>query len=98
MEATKLAGILAEHAAWLKDLTKGERANLRGANLRGANLDFSCFPLWCGGTRFKAGDKLIMQVLAHLCSWEVSEEAKEELDKVREYAKKSHRAEECGIL
>jgi len=39
-----------------------------------------------------------MQVLAHLCSWEVSEEAKEELDKVREYAKKSHRAEECGIL
>jgi len=133
MEATKLAGILAEHAAWLKDLTKGERANLRGANLqdanlrganlqdadlrdadlrganlrdanlrganlRGADLDFSCFPLWCGGTRFKAGDKLIMQVLAHLCSWEVSEEAKEELDKVREYAKKSHRAEECGIL
>ena len=93
MEATKLAGILAEHAAWLKDLTKGERADLRGAD-----LDFSCFPLWCGGTRFKAGDKLIMQVLAHLCSWEVSEEAKEELDKVREYAKKSHRAEECGIL
>lgn len=25
-------------------------ANLRGANLRGADLDFSCLPLWCGGS------------------------------------------------
>ena len=74
------------------------RANLRGANLRGANLDFSAFPLWCGGTRFTADDSLVAQVLAHLCSLQVSYEARAELDKIRDFAKTSHRAKECGLI
>ena len=73
-------------------------ANLRGADLQGANFDYSCFPLWCGGTRFKADDKLIKQVLAHLCSLIVSPEAAEIIDKIRDYAKTSHRAAACGLL
>jgi uncharacterized protein YjbI with pentapeptide repeats len=74
------------------------RADLRDANLQGANLDFSAFPLWCGGTRFAADDKLIAQVLAHLCSLKVSDKARAELDKIRDFAKTSHRAMECGLL
>ena len=73
-------------------------ANLRYADLRGADLDFSCFPIWCGGTRFKADDKFVAQMLAHLCSLEVSDKAREELSKVLEFAKTSHRAKECGLI
>jgi len=77
---------------------KLQHADLRGADLRGADLDYSCFPLWCGGTKFKADDKLVMQVLAHLCSLDVSDTARRELDKIRDFAKQSHRAKECGLL
>ena len=77
---------------------KLQHVNLRGADLRGADLDYSCFPLWCGGTKFKANDKLVMQILAHLCSLDVSDTARRELDKIRDFAKQSHRAKECGLL
>ena len=73
-------------------------ADLKYADLQGANLDFSCYPLWCGGTQFKADDRLITQVLAHVCSLDVSPKAKAELDKIREFAKTSHRAKDCGLL
>ena len=73
------------------------RADLRGVDLRGANLDFSCFPLWCGGTAFTVDKKIVQQVLAHLCSLIVDEETKAELDKIRDFAKLSHRAKECGL-
>ena len=52
------------------DLRKANlrKANLREADLREANLDFSCFPLWCGGSRFKCDTKLVYQLLAHICT------------------------------
>jgi len=34
----ELQNILSSHVEWLKDKTKGERANLSGADLSGANL------------------------------------------------------------
>ena len=43
-------------------------ANLRGADLRGADLDFSCFPLWCGGLHIKTDVRLAAQVAYHLCT------------------------------
>ena len=48
-------------------------ANLRGANLSeanliGADLDFSCFPLWCGGLHIKTDVRLAAQVAYHLCT------------------------------
>ena len=48
-------------------------ADLREADLRGANLDFSCFPLWCGGSYFKADMKLIRQLVAHIVTLEVED-------------------------
>lgn len=73
-------------------------ANFQGANFQGADLDFSCFPLSCGGTKFKADIKLAYQLLAHLCTLEIDDSDWQELkDKIMPYAKKSHRATELGL-
>ena len=64
------------------ELTK---ANLFGArlwhvNLQGANLDFSCFPLWCRSFNMKADDRLVFQLIAHICRLDkenLSNEAKD---------------------
>ena len=72
------------------------RANLRGADLRGADFDFSCFPLWCGGSRFKCDTKLVYQILAHICTLDfLDDEGIKELS--MPFAQKSHRAQDLGI-
>ena len=72
------------------------RANLRGADLRGADFDFSCFPLWCGGSRFKCDTKLVYQILAHICTLDfLDDEGIKEL--IMPFAQKSHRAQNLGI-
>jgi hypothetical protein len=73
-------------------------SDLRYSNLRGSDLDFSCFPLRRGGSKFIADDRLIAQVLAHLCTLDVSPKAQAELDKIREFAKTSHIAKDLGLL
>ena len=71
-------------------------ANLCGANLCGANLDFSCFPLWCGGAKFKCDTKLVYQLLAHICTLEFDDtEGIKEL--IMPFAVKSHRAVDLGL-
>ena len=40
-------------------------ANLQGADLQGANLNYSCLPLWCGGTRVKVDRHLSLQLIYH---------------------------------
>ena len=81
-------------------------ANLRGANLRdadlqGANLDFSCFPLWCGGLDIHLDDRQLIQIAYHLVrnglhSKNASEETKKELAKLIDFANRFHRVDECG--
>ena len=63
MTSEEIKKVLDSHQKWINGEDGGKRANLRGANLSGADLrgadlrgtdfDFSCFPLWCGGSRFK---------------------------------------------
>ena len=82
------------------------RANLIGATLRdtnlcdadlwGANLDFSCFPLWCGGSRFKCDTKLVYQLLAHICTLEF-DDTEGIKDLIMPFAVKSHRATALGL-
>ena len=75
-------------------------ADLRGANLQCTNLDYSCLPMWCGGSRFKCSPALIRQIFAHVCSLEVidaDEETKTAIEAVREEARKSHRAGDLGL-
>ncbi len=71
-------------------------ADLSGANLRGADLDFSCFPLWCGGSKFKCDTKLVYQLLAHICTLEF-DDAEGIKTLIMPFAVKSHRAEDLGL-
>ena len=82
------------------------RADLRGTNLRGtelhranlsgADLDFSCFPLWCGGSKFQCDTKLVYQLLAHICTLEFDDtEGIKNL--IMPFAVKSHRAVYLGL-
>ena len=71
-------------------------ADLRRADLRGADLDFSCFPLWCGGSKFKCDTKLVYQLLAHICTLEFNDtEGIKKL--IMPFAVKSHRAKDLGL-
>ena len=80
-------------------------ADLRYADLRYANLDFSAFPLWCGGLDVNIDDKQAVQLLYHLVrnvqySKNTSEEMKK-LCKLKEIVKKAnefHRVGECGRI
>jgi len=71
-------------------------ANLSGADLRGAALDFSCFPLWCGGSKFQCDTKLVYQILAHICTLEF-DDTKGIKDLIMPFAVKSHRAVDLGL-
>ena len=73
-------------------------ANFEGADLTGVNIDYGTLPIWCGGSRFKADNRFVAQILAHLCSLDVPPEARAELDKIIDFARTSHRAHELGII
>jgi hypothetical protein len=72
-------------------------ANLREAELRGDDLDFTSFPLWCGCAHFKCDQKLVYQLLAHICTLDFDDtEGIQEL--VLPFAIKSHRAKDLGLI
>ena len=71
-------------------------ADLRGADLSKANFDFSCFPLWCGGSKFKCDTKLVYQLLAHICTLEF-DDTEGIKDLIMPFAVKSHRAVDLGL-
>ena len=80
-------------------------ADLSGADLRGANLDFSCFPLWCGGLDMHIDDRLARQLLYHLLrnvaySKNTSDEMKSLLftPELISAANQFHRVDECGRI
>ena len=111
MTSEEIKKVLDLHKKWLNNEQGGERANLREADLRGANLseadlrradlseadlDFSCFPLWCGGSKFKCDTKLVYQLLAHICTLEFDDtEGIKNL--IMPFAVKSHRAVDLGL-
>lgn len=106
MEKSKLDEILRKHAAWLANKEDGEEANLREAdlrwaNLQGADLDYSCLPLWCGGSRFTCDALFVRQLFAHISTLTVvdaDDSLKAALAAIRPEAEKSHRAEDLGLL
>ena len=96
MTSEEIKKVLELHKNRLNIEQNGERADLRGANLRGASLDFSCFPLWCGGSKFKCDTKLVYQLLAHICTLEFDDtEGIKNL--IMPFASKSHRAVDLGL-
>ena len=82
------------------DLSNSDLSNsdLRDSDLRGSDFDYSCFPLWCGGSHFLCDIKLIYQLLSHICTLQCEDtEFSEIREKILPYAKKSHRATDLGL-
>ncbi len=81
-----------------------QRANLRGANLRGANLreadlDYSVWPLWCGGLHVKTDKRIMAQLAYHFCAQDCDDtEYIKARNAILWFANQFHRANECGEL
>ena len=80
-------------------------ADLNGADLRGANIDYSAFPLWCGGLDVNIDDRIAIQLLYHLVrnvlySKNTSEELKSLLSQkeIVKVANQFHKVDECGRI
>lgn len=110
MKQQKLDEILRKHKLYMERSEGGERAylihadlsgaNLSGADLRHADLDYSCFPLWCGGTDFTCDERLVLQLLAHVSTLHFETENIEllkALKLVRKVSRFSHRASDLGL-
>ena len=75
-------------------------ADLREADLRWADIDYSCWPLWCGGLDVHMDDRQAIQLLYHLMrnvlySKNTSDKLKKALGtkKLITLANKMHRAD-----
>ena len=80
-------------------------ADLRRAKLRDADIDFSVWPLWCGGLDVHIDDRIAIQLLYHLVrnvlySKNTSEELKNLLSQkeIVTVANQFHRVDECGRI
>ena len=80
-------------------------ADLLNADLRGANIDYSAFPLCCGGLYVHIDDRIAIQLLYHLVrnvlfSRNTSEELKRLLSQkeIVKVANQFHRIDECGRI
>lgn len=106
MEQKKLDKILENHKLWLETNGKeGERANLRSADLSSADLDYSAFPLWCGGLDVHIDDRQATQLLYHLIhNVKYSKNTSKALKKICRIkslvnqANKFHRVNDCGEI
>ena len=75
------------------------RANLRGADLRGADLDFSCWPLWCGGLAVKVCKRIAVQLAYHFCKLDCDDpEYIAARNAILDFANQFHRVGERGKL
>lgn len=80
-------------------------ADLRSADLRSADLDYSAFPLWCGGLDVNIDDKQATQLLYHLIrNVNFSKNTSKSFKKICmskslvKQANKFHRVQDCGII
>ena len=80
-------------------------ADLRYADLRSVDLDFSAFPLWCGGLDIHIDDRQATQLLYHLLrnvrySKNTSKAMKKicRIKSLVNQANKFHRVNECGKI
>ncbi|MCJ8017401.1 pentapeptide repeat-containing protein [Blautia sp. NSJ-159] len=74
-------------------------ANLRRADLRRADLDFSCWPLWCGGLAVKVCKRIAVQLAYHFCKLDCDDpEYIAARNAILDFANQFHRVGECGKL
>ena len=108
MDKNELDKILEAHKLWLED-EGGKRADLyganllgadlRSANLRSADLDYSIWPLWCGGLHAKTDRRLMAQLAYHFCAQDCDDpDYIKARDAILWFANSFHRVGECGEL
>lgn len=115
MTQEELDKVLKLHKKWLDGDSTGRIADLRDADfrnatlrrakLRDADIDFSVWPLWCGGLDVHIDDRIAIQLLYHLVrnvlySKNTSEELKSLLSQkeIVKVANQFHRVDECGRI
>ena len=120
MTQEELDKVLELHKKWLDGDSTGRIADLRDADfrnatlrgadlsrakLRDADIDFSVWPLWCGGLDVHIDDRIAIQLLYHLVrnvlySKNTSEELKNLLSQkeIVTVANQFHRVDECGRI
>lgn len=74
-------------------------ADLCGADLRGAYLDYSAWPLWCGGLHVKTDKRIMCQLAYHFCAQDCDDpEYIAARNAILDFANQFHRVDECGRL
>ena len=74
-------------------------ADLRSADLSGAGLDYSIWPLWCGGLHAKTDRRLMAQLAYHFCAQDCDDpDYIKARDAILWFANSFHRTGECGEL
>ncbi len=74
-------------------------AYLSGADLRETDIDFSCWPLWCGSKGVKVDVRIARQLAAHFCVLDCDDqEYQAARAAILDFAKKSHRAADLGLV
>ena len=74
-------------------------ADLSGADLSGADLDFSCWPLWCGGLAVKVCKRIAVQLAYHFCKLDCDDpEYIAARNAILDFANQFHRVGERGKL
>ena len=75
------------------------RANLCDANLCGADIDYTCWPLWCGGLHVKIDKRIACQLAYHFCAQDCDDpEYIAARNAILSFANQFHRAAECGFI
>ena len=104
MNEQELKTVLELHKKWLEGKEEGKRANLRKSNLlwadlREADLDYSVWPLWCGGLHVKTDKHIMAQLAYHFCAQDCDNpEYIKARNAILWFANQFHRADECGEL
>lgn len=112
MKQEELQEILDAHKKWINNEDGGVRADLRRADLRGANLsgadlrradlrgadlDFSCWPLWCGGLVVKVCKRIAVQLAYHFCKLDCDDpEYIAARNAILDFANQFHRIGDCS--
>lgn len=74
-------------------------AYLFGANFCGADLDYSAWPLWCGGLHVKTDKRIMCQLAYHFCAQDCDDpEYIAARNAILDFANQFHRVDECGRL
>lgn len=74
-------------------------ADLSWANLSRAELDFSAWPLWCGGLHVKTDKRIMCQLAYHFCAQDCDDpEYIAARNAMLDFANQFHRVDECGRL